>query len=127
MADQKVKKYSPAAMAGDARSADELLVRFRRAKEDAAVAKAKADDLRDQVLARCWSDDLAPLLQAGGYDGLEIMYSDGRPAVRVAMSFPVRFQGKELERDDPQLYARYKRQADQPEVRVTVVGDGSDG
>lgn len=123
MADAKKKTYISVVMAGEPSENDTLLRRYRDAKAVESRAKAVTEELRDTILGRCWRDEFVPLLKAQDADGLEIKDADGRPAVRIAVGFPVRFQGKELERDDPQLYARYKRASDKPETRVTLVGD----
>jgi len=115
------KTYAPVDFGSLAPENDELMTRYRTLKEQLKVLESQVDDAKAEILSRSWREDLADQLKAGGFDGVELRFSDGRIGMRLTVTTPIRFQGKELERDDPELYARYKRAAAKPEIRMTMV------
>lgn len=120
MADDKTKSYAPVDFGIMAPENDGLVRRYIRLRQQIKGLEALLDDVKDEILSRAWRDELAETLKAGGFDGVELKDCGGVTRMHLSVTYPVRFQGKELERDDPQLYAKYKRQSDKPVVRMVV-------
>ena len=102
------------------------LVEALKAERDAAAThKARAEELRDEVIELCWADpDPATgeggteyALAFGGYGALLVTFDDV-PALRVTSRRPRRLDKAGVEREAPGLLARHTREADSPEIRL---------
>ena len=98
-----------------------LRQRYHDAKERERLAKAEADEIKDEIKHLVWREDHYAHLSGAGLDGLEL-FVGGVPVLRFTVTRPVKFQSAKFKADHPDLAARYI-QPSAPQVALTEVGE----